>query len=131
VIVLPSSSHRANSSFKATDAGSYDEVALVFDGLSELYSAQFADELISVADVGEGQLVPDLGAGAGIGSRRVLSKGARCVARARKQLPKVPARQLELLREEFLEQANRVLERGGLLAYDVAATWIRAERPSS
>jgi SAM-dependent methyltransferase len=77
---LPSSSHRANASFKAIDAGSYAEVALSFDRLSELYSVPFAEELISVADVGEGQTVLDLGAGTGIVSRRVLARGARCVA---------------------------------------------------
>jgi ubiquinone/menaquinone biosynthesis C-methylase UbiE len=69
-----------DSSFKQTDAASYDSVATPYDEFSELYTGPFAERLVSLAEIGAGELVLDLAAGSGIVSRRIAAQGARCIA---------------------------------------------------
>lgn len=70
----------ANERFKREDARSYDLAAETFERLSAVYTAPFADVLVTSARVSSGSLVLDLGAGTGIVARRLTDAGAMCVA---------------------------------------------------
>lgn len=65
--------------FKAADAASYDQVSEAFNRLSETYSAPFADRLVRLAGVGQGDRVLDLACGSGVVTRRMTAIGARAV----------------------------------------------------
>lgn len=50
-------------------------------------------------------------------------------SRARKRLMALDEQSAANLRQELLRDANRVLDRGGSLIYQVGAAWIRAKKP--